>query len=291
MSKKGKTPSFNKMLKENEKKILVNVKGDEMKLSAATTASVDSIVCTSLDSVVPVSVSEAAENSVPGVKKIAVTTSYAQTAWSLYENALKNGDIKQTMLILAPESDIDDVFSGDYEELEPLLGRTNIQMILDNIPEKLVKRVKKWYDGENSKVPDMFIVKIPNVILFTDSIKKNVPCNSKLIDIVVCFVRSGKSLKKLGKKDKEKFDEIIDFTVSKAISVLKDFGSSCVHTMLDERFMVDAHDYADVWAKYLLEEKGKGIISSVTFCTVDTDTLVSFNNQITKEFLKDTLKD
>ena len=291
MSKKGKTPSFSKMLKENEKKILVNVRGDEMKLSAATNASVDAIVCTSLDSVVPVSVSEAAENSVPGVKKISVATSYAQTAWSLYENALKNGDIKQTMLIMAPETDIDEFFSGDYEELEPLYGRTNIQLIMDSIPEKMVKRVKKWSDGENSKVPDMFIVKIPNVILFTDSIKKNVPCSSKLIDIVVCFIRSGKSLKKLAKKDREKFESIVDFSVSKAISVLKDFGSSCVHTMVDSRFMSDPHDYADTWAKYLLEEREKGIISSVTFCTTDTDVLVSFNSQITKEFLKDTLKD
>ena len=55
--------------------------------------------------------------------------------------------------------------------------------------------------------------------------------------------------------------------------------------------MSDPHDYADTWAKYLLEEKEKGIISSVTFCTTDTDVLVSFNSQITKEFLKDTLKD
>ena len=291
MSKKGKTVSFSKMLKENEKKILVTVKGEEMKLSAATSASVDGIICTSLDSVVPVSVSEAAENSVPGVKKVSVQTSYAQTAWSLYENALKSGDIKQTMLIMTPESDIDDVLSGDYADLEPLYGRTNIQMIMDAIPEKLVKRITKWHNAEKKMDLDMFIVKIPNVILFTDSIKKNVPCSTKVFDLVFCFVRTPKSLKKLAKKDVEKFDEAVEFSVARTISVLKDFGSSCVHTTIDDRFMIDPHDYAEVWAKNLIAESEKGIISNFTFCTTDTDTLVSFNNQITNEFLKDTLKD
>ncbi len=291
MSKKGKAPSFSKMLKENEKKILVTVKGEEMKLSAATSASVDGIICTSLDSVVPVSVSEVAENSVPGVKKVSVQTSYAQTAWSLYENALKSGDIKQTMLIMTPESDIDDVLSGDYEDLEPLYGRTNIQLIMESIPEKLIKRITKWHESDPVKNLDMFILKIPNVILFTDSIKKNVPCSTKLFDLVFCFVRTEKSLKKLAKKNKDKFDEAVNFSVTRAISVLKDFGSSCVHTTIDHRFMIDPHDYAEIWAKNLIEESEKGIISNFTFCTTDTDTLVSFNNQISKEFLKDTLKD
>lgn len=289
MSKKGKMPNFSKMLKDNEKKILVSVKGEEMKLTAVTESSVNDIICTALESVVPVSVTEAAENSVPGVKKITATTSYAQTAWSLYENALKNGDIKQTMLVLAPVSDFKDILNGVYEELEPLYSRTNIEMIMDKFPEKLSKRVGKWSE-ENEQIPDMFVVKIPNVILFTESIRKNEPCACKLFDLVICLVKSEKSLKKLKKKDKEEFDKTVEFAVSKTINILKDLGSSCVHVTIDDRFMDDAHDYADVWSKHLLEDASKGIIANVTFCTTDTDTLVSFNNNLTNAFLGEVLK-
>ena len=294
MSKKGKMPNFSKMLKENAKKIVVTIKGEEMKLTVATQASIDGITCTPLDSVVPVSVSEAADNSVPGLKKLSVSTTYAQTAWSVYESALKSGDISQTMFILTPESDIESVLSGEYEELEPLYSRTNLKMIMDELPEKIVKRINKWHsnkDSEGTKIPDMFVIKIPNVILFTDSIKKNVPCSSKPFDLVICFLRSDKSLKKLAKKNEDKFNNLIDFAVSRAVSILKDFGSSCVHMNIDPRFMIDPHNYAELWSKYLLQEKDKGVISNFTFCTTDTDTLVSFNNQISNDFLKDTLKD
>lgn len=289
MSKKNKLPNFSKMLKENQKKIIVSVKGEEKKLSDITDDSVEGIVCTALSSVVPVSVTEAAENSVPGVKKLSASTSYAQTAWSVYENALKNGDIKQTMLIMAPVSDFAEILSGVSEDLEPLESRSNIEMILDKFPEKMTKRIAKWSETTD-QIPDLFVVKIPNVVLFTDSIKKNETCSSKTFDIVICLAKSAKSLKKLKKKDKEQFDETVDFIVSKTIKVLKDLGSSCVHTNIDERFVSDPHDYADVWAKHLLEEMNSGIIANFTFCTTDTDTLVSFNDQLTKSFLDDVLK-
>ena len=58
---------------------------------------------------------------------------------------------------------------------------------------------------------------------------------------------------------------------------------------IDERFISDPHDYAAVWAKYLLAEMTNGIIASFTFCTTDTDTLVSFNDQLTKSFLYDSM--
>ena len=288
MSKKNKLPNFGKMLKENQKKILVSLKGEDKKLSEVTEESVNGIVCTALSSVVPVSVTEAAENSVPGVKKITATTSYAQTAWSVYENALKNGEIKQTMLIMVPASDFGDILNGASPDMEPLYSRSNIEMILNKFPEKMLKRVNKWSESID-QIPDMFVVKIPNVVLFTDSIRKNVTCSSKVFDVVICLIKSDKSLKKLKKKDMDEFNKTVDFAVSKTINILKDLGSSCIHMNIDERFISDPHDYAAVWAKYLLAEMTNGIIASFTFCTTDTDTLVSFNDQLTKSFLYDSM--
>ena len=260
MSKKNKLPNFGKMLKENQKKILVSLKGEDKKLSEVTEESVNGIVCTALSSVVPVSVTEAAENSVPGVKKITATTSYAQTAWSVYENALKNGEIKQTMLIMVPASDFGDILNGASPDMEPLYSRSNIEMILNKFPEKMLKRVNKWSESTD-QIPDMFVVKIPNVVLFTDSIRKNVTCSSKVFDVVICLIKSDKSLKKLKKKDMDEFNKTVDFAVSKTINILKDLGSSCIHMNIDERFISDPHDYAAVWAKYLLAEMTNGIIA------------------------------
>ena len=62
MSKKGKMPNFSKMLKENAKKITIMVKDEEKPLSTLISDSVDGVVATSIDGIIPVTAQEAAED-------------------------------------------------------------------------------------------------------------------------------------------------------------------------------------------------------------------------------------
>jgi hypothetical protein len=284
MSKKKN--SFSKMLKEHEKKVLVKINGEERKLTDLSKESVDGIVATSIDSVVPVSVTEAVEaangNAAGG---LVVDTSYAQTAWSLYENALKFSGAKQTMLLISPIADIEEILEGMSDELEPLYARTNLQLVMDSIPEKSWKRLKKWA-AEPAQYPDMFVLRIPNLVLFTNSIKKGVATEARSFDLVICFVATEKNLRKLAKKAPDIFEESVKFAVEKTVSVLKDFGSSSVHVEIDSKFMGDdPYGYAKIWGKILNDSVSKkDILTRIVFCTTDSDTLVSFSNEIARSF-------
>lgn len=283
MSKKK--ASFSRMLKDNEKKVVVKINGEEKKLKEMIEDSASNVVCTSLDSVVPVSVNEAVENAVAGKSNTSVDVSYAQTAWSLYENALKFSDTKQTMLILATASDIEYILDGQYDELEPLYGRTNLQLVMDAIPEKNWTRLKRWAN-EPSKYPDMFVLRIPNLVLFTNSIQKNVATVVRTFDLVVCFVATEKKLYKTLKKHPDTFKEISKFSVEKAISVLKDFGSSCVHITIDSKFAASSYSYAETWLKAICQQVSKrDILTRFVFCTTDADSLVEFSAKITSAML------
>lgn len=285
MSKKEKKPSFSKMLKDNAKKIQLQIGATVTGLNDAIAASVDGIVCTSIDSVVPVSVTEATENMVAGAKKLAIGTSYGDVSYSMYEFALKY-PVKQTLVSILPASDIEDVFEGLCEQLEPLMGRSTLELVLDKIPEKSIKRMKNWANNP-AHVPDMFVLRIPNLILFTSSIKKSLPSEVKTFDLVVLFVSSSKKLAKLKKKDKKEFERTVEFSVEKAVSVLKDFGSSCIHVSVDERFFSDPHDWASVWSKYLIPEMNeKSILSRVNFCTKDPDVLVQVQQQFSTDLIE-----
>jgi hypothetical protein len=278
---KGKKNSFGKQLKEEKKKIILNIQGEEVPFTKVVESSMTDMIGTSLDGVVPVSVTEVTKDVVENAKGLGVSTSYAQPAWSLYEYALKFPKEKQTLLITAPYEYAGVVIDCDEPSLKWLKTRSNISMLLGGVSEKIKKRYEKWEAAEDGQVPDIFVFRIPNVVLFTENIKKNEPTKVKLFDVVILFVKGEKKFLKLKKKNSDAFKETVDFTVQKGISVLKQFGVSSVHTDITSIFFNDPHEYAKLWGKYLFSDKSDvGILHRVVFSTTDTDTMVQFNSEL-----------
>ena len=284
MGKKKEKSNFSKMLKENQKVIRVLTSdGEEKDLAAITNETVDSIVASPLDGMIPVSSSEAAENAVPGAMKLAISTAYAQSVFSMYEFALKYQSTKQTLVVVVPEKDAEDIWDSNYASYGPLKDRSNLKLVLDKFPEKAKRKIADW--GSESEVPGMFVIRIPNLVVFHGDIKKNTTSKAKFFDLVIEIVRSGKSMSKLKKKKPEEFADMSKFVVDSTVRVLKEFGSSCAHIPLDKDFYAEPHEYASLWARALNDDKNN-ILTRVVFCTPDPDDLVSFNAQLTEDMLK-----
>ena len=281
MSNKNKTKSFTKMLKENAKKITIMVKDEERTLASLMDESVEETIATSMDGIIPATAEEAATDSLNS-NMLGISVNYVQTAFSMYESSLKYQSAKQTMIITLPASSADEIFDCSIPEFNSLIARTDLALVLDKIPEKLKKRTLKFAEDDESN--DMFVLKIPNIVMFYDSIRKREASKAKFFDIVVILVRTKKSLNKIKKKDKEGFKELSSNIVEKTVDLMADLGVSCAHVTLDPMFFIDPHDYASASVKYLdAKDASKKLLSRIVFCTMDADTLAQFNGQLRAE--------
>ena len=282
MSKKKKG-SFGKVLKENAKKIRIAV-GDETKSVAEMTEdTIGAITASPLDGVIPVSSAEAVENSIPGESGLTLMTSYAKVVFTLYEFALKNPTIKQSLVMQLPASEVENILDGDFGmEYDSLFTHTNLKMILDGMSEKRKNRLCKWSE-ETVNNPDIYVVKIPNVIFFYNTIKKGETADSRLFDLVLVFVRTKKDLHKLKKKE-EQFTELSDWVVKSTVNILRDLGIGSMHISLNDDFFDDVHKFATAWAKNLSTNDNK-ILNRIVFSTMDPDTLASFQHQVKTDLI------
>lgn len=291
MSKKNKKEekkSFTKVLKENAKDIKIIVgNGEEKTVNELTSETVDGIVASPMDGMIPATAAEAVDNAVPGATCLTISTKYARTVYCMYENALKYGDVKQSMMLTIPAEDIDSIFDGTLQNAFGLLDKSNVGLVIPKFPEKLQKRACAWAEeDDSSKNPAMFVIKIPNLILFYGRLTKNEPATVKYFDLIINVVRTSKSLKKLRKKRPDEFKELMNFVVTNSVNVLKEMGVSCVHIPLVNTFFEDPHEYATAWCDALGAEAATNkILTRMEFCAADSDTLVSFTNQVIRELI------
>lgn len=283
MGKKEKEKSnFSKMLKENQKAIRILTNDGEKDLADLTNATVEALIASPLDGMIPVPSSEAAENAVAGASSLCISTAYAENVFSMYEFTLKYSKTKQTLIVPVSEKDIEDIWDANYSGYGPLKDRSNLKLVLDKFPEKAKKKLANW--AEEGEIPALFVIRIPNLVLFHGDIKKNAVSKARFFDLVIEVVRSGKSMTKLKKKKPEEFATVSKFVVDSTVRVLKEFGVSCAHIPLDRDFYDEPHDYAKMWVDALTEEQNN-LLTRVVFCTPEPDELVSFNAQLTESML------
>lgn len=281
-SKEKKT--FSKMLKENASNIKLDA-GDGITLDKQTQNTLENVIATQVSSLIPVPVSEAVKNADTDVSRLSLSTVYAESIFSLYEFALKNTGVKQTLVLYVPEDEIEDIFDDDYPGYGPLKDRTNLKLILDKFPDKARKRLFNWQasvDGNGTK--DMFVIRIPDIVIFHGDIKKDQQCKSKLFDLVITVLHAERKMTKLKKKDGDAFAEASAYYVDTTVSVLRKLGVSSAHINLCSDLFDDPHDYAKLWTKHLFDEKDK-ILTRLLFCTSDPNVLVSFNAQVKEDLL------
>lgn len=279
MGKKHDKHEFSKVLKENKKKITVTFDtwGDEEKtLQEVTDASIEGIVGTPIESMVPITVTEAADSSVNDLPYLAIRTTYTDSLYSLYEMGIKTGQ-KQT-LVVPLTSDACDDLEEDAEFSEILFAlkkSTNISMIWDEFPRKVMKRAQSWKD--DSSGDEMFVIRIPNICMFYNSIPKNKATRPLVFDILVVIPNaSAKSLKKARKLQEDNIEIFSNTFTSNIMRVLGNYGVSSAHVPVWTEFYRNETTAAEAWIAALKGSK-PSTLKRLSFATPDATTLLTFN--------------
>lgn len=283
MGKKNKEKStFSKVLKENRKKIDIIVSpsdGSTKTLAEITDESIEAITGTPIESLVPVTVTEAAESSVNDLQYTAIRTTYTDALYSLYEMGIKTGQ-KQTLIIPLTSDAAEDLEQDDRfaDILDALRKTTNLEMIWDDMPRKVFKRAAAW-SVDDSGDP-MFVIRIPNVCMFYSSIQKNVANSPLLFDLIVAITNvSTKSLRKAKKAGSDRFSEFQESFTTNLVKIMANFGASSVHVPLWMEFFADEEEAAVSWVNALKAGK-PATLKRFSFATPDAITLLSFNRNL-----------
>lgn len=286
MAKKLK--GFQKVLSENQKKIKVQVEGwDEPKtLGEAVDETVEAVTASAIDALIPVSVTEAAENAVNDLPYMAVMTHYTDVVYSMYEVGLKSMGRKQTMVIPLSADAAEDIDGSDrwIRVLESFKKNTNIGMVMERIPKKVWKKAAAWADDRDGG--RAFVIRIPNLLMFPKNIRKNEVTNPMLFDLLFLFVNvSEKSMKKAKKKGLDEFNEFTKDLITDAVKALENFGASSVHFPLWDEFFSDAYDLARMWGDILTDTdtatKPKSL-KRLVFSTSNPNLLICFNQELAR---------
>lgn len=281
MGKKNKD-AFSKVLKENRKKIeiVVNSQDGETKtLAEMTDESIAAITGTPIESLVPVTVTEAAENSVNDLQYTAIRTTYTDALYSLYEMGIKTGQ-KQTLLVPLTSDAVGELEEDEnfHDILYALWKNTNLCLIWEEIPRKIMKRAEAWASDESGD--PMFVIRIPNICMFYSTIQKNVAASPLMFDLIIAITNvSAKSLKKAKKSGSDRFSEFQKDFATSMVKIINNFGASSVHTPLWLRFFADEEDAAVSWVDALKAAK-PATLKRLSFATPDAVTLLSFNRNL-----------
>lgn len=301
--KKDKKKDFGSILEANAKKIKIEVPGWEQIENVADMiqVSVSGTTACPLDAMIPATVTECAKSALD-LPYMAISTNYTQHVYSMYELGIKSQHI-QTLVVPLYSDAAEGLLKNDrFSDLyDTMCKYTDIALVYDEVQKKISKKLESWADEEGGC--PMFVIRIPNLLMFHESIKKDVVSKPVLFDLIIIVSNaSKKTLKKLKKEQKpssdgvfaninsrrDMFDEYsIDF-INGLLSVIDNYGSSSVHIPLWEEFYYDAYMAAVYWASRLIEtSKNRTGLKRLVFSTSDPKYLIEFNNNITSFINKD----
>lgn len=280
MAKKKKNKgykSFSSMLKNNSDVIKVNYNDEKMNLEKATSLSVKGITSVPEDSVIEVSATESSENR----ENVPFTTDvrYAKSAFTLYEQAMRHPQMKQTLVMTFTDKEVVDLFDyGMNETINTLMERTNISLILKEM-EKAKNRIRKWIEREPSTEMEIFILNIPDIVLFTGKIQKKEISPSILFNLCIQVVKTKRPMQKIQKRDPEKYSEITKNLIDHTITNVMNLGHSWIHVGWNSELIKDVIEYSEMWKKSIEENETVGkLINSIIFSIDNSEDFIEFSN-------------
>ena len=286
MSKKNKKSKqkkvikgFSNMLKEHKKDILIAKDERKISLSEATNETLNAIKCVPFDAIIPITSDEAAKKK--KIKDFHVDVHYAKPAFAMYEYAMKKPEHQTIILTLTPDELVALLDYGVNSTITSLMERTNISLILKKM-EKPVNKINRWLKSESEEMIDMIVLNIPDIILFTDNLKKGEVSRTILFDLCIQVVKTKKDLNKIKKKNVDDYDEITkkvkEMTIQNAISL----GHTSCHIPMDSIFYNDKIG-GKQWIESIDEsETCKTLISNLIFSSESNIRLIEFANRITQ---------
>ena len=274
---------FVSALKENQKKIFVMNGEEKVSLEDAVDASVANITSVPKDGVIPITSDEASKKR--DESEIQADIRYAKTSFTLYEYAMKYYKTRQTLVLTMTQNDVLDLFVFNAcETVNTLMERTNIALILKKM-EKAKKKLEKWLEREPETDYEMFVLNIPDIVLFTNVLKKKEVSNSVMFNMTIQVVKTKKSISKMKKKDSEAFEEMCKSIKADTLKNAINLGNASIHIDVADAFMTDAAESASQWSSAILDdESNKKLFNRIIFSTDDSNNLVTFSNELQSKF-------
>lgn len=279
-NKKAEYKSFIGMLKDKQKKIFI-MKGDEkVSLTDAVDQTVKNITSVPIDSVIGVSSEDAVKNR--DSYNTIFTARYAKAPFTLYEYAMKYPKRPQTFVLTVTPNEVEDIF--DYESnknISVLMERTNIGLILKKA-EKAKNRLKNWLKTEPENDIDMFVLNIPDIVLFTDVLKKDEVSKSVLFNITIQVIKTKPSINKIKKKNEEKYKEVVEKVIDLTLKSSVLLGNSFIHIPVEGLFMGDLSEYGKTWISHVVDTDNEKAINEIVFSADNSVDFTELSGSIIK---------
>lgn len=242
--KKDSLAFFMEMLEKNQKHINITENEKTVSLKDKTESSIEAARAVPFDAVIPVSSADAAKEKSSEAFK--TTCYYTTPIFKLFEVSIAS-TVRQTMVMTVDANDMETLFEpGMNETITNLMGKTNLSMVVKDLA-KLRKKFDKWAGRELDETPfDMFVITIPDLILFTNKIRKDEASDALLFNLVIQVVKTRKSIAKIKKKGN--IEDLSKFVIKCTIENIKNLGLSNVIMELNDDMSEDYYELAENWA-------------------------------------------
>ena len=131
--------------------------------------------------------------------------------------------------------------------------------------DKAKNRLKKWLSTEATEELETFVLNIPNIVLFTDTLKKDEVSKSVLFNITIQVIKTKPSIKKMKKKSSEKYNEIIGKVIDTTLKTAVSLGDANIHIPVEGSFIDDLKDYASKWTDAVYDTDNEKLLNNIVF--------------------------
>lgn len=285
MAKKDKKKKKNKGSKVEQFNVMLNKHKDEIEmykdekkttLEKVTSDSAKAVKATPFDGVIPVPSTESAKD-----KKVDfhLSAHYSSPLYKLFELAL-GAPVPHTLVLTVDVADVDLLFHPFINQtITSLYEKSNLYLIL-NKAEKQRAKLQKWSETEAEEEFDMFVMNIPDIALFTESI---VDGKAKAIyfNLVIQVVKSKKPIGKLKKKNSSKLEDLCRFIIKCTMENIKNYGCTTVITPVSENFAPDFYSVIQNWGALLdADDAFAKVVNAIHFAVKDSSGYAIVSNGV-----------
>lgn len=272
---KGDTQTFCNLLNDHKKNI--NVLKDEVSKSLIelTQYSVENTTGCPFDGIVPISATDAVKTKVAPLE---FNGYYSNSVFKLFEMSLSI-PVRQTLVITINAEDVPYAFkTGSNESITNLLERTNLSLVLNDI-NKPMKKLNKWVESEAEEDMDMFVINIPELVMFTNKIRKDKISEGLFFNLTIQVIKSNKSIEKLKKKGQ--IETLSKFIIKCTLENIKSFGNTSVVIELTDDFSEDWQELAENWRIMIQNDEGiSKIVNRISFTITNGTGFAIMTNEL-----------
>lgn len=265
-NKGSKVEQFNVMLNKHKDEIEIYKDEKKTTLEKVTADSAKRVKATPFDGVIPLSSTESAKD-----KKVDfhLSAHYSSAVYKLFELGL-GSPVPHTLVLTVDVADVDLLFHPFINPtITTLYEKSNLYLIL-NQAEKQRSKLQKWSETEPEEDFDMFVMNVPDVALFTESI---VDGKAKAIyfNLLIQVVKAKKPISKLKKKKNPKLEDLCRFIIKCTMENIKNYGCTTIVTSISDSFAKDYYSVIENWGILLdADEAFAKVVNAIHFAVKDS---------------------